>query len=390
MILKNGDSLRAFLGTAPSIVYAVDFTDHTTSGATDDRALGVETTAGSRTICAGPAASTQRQIRQISVQNEGVAPITVRIDQHDGTTSFARSPQITLKADEQLVYRDATNTWQVITAQGTVRATQGTTVVATSVAFVYKTGTAPEAAGQFYSFSKDGGAPGAWSPGTPGLSGRATDGTLAADAGCIFIPNAAPGNAKYLAGFGATSTVATTAFVWDYMLVNTGIVVTTTTAQTLNTVTLPARDFFGTTDGVGVNMALLVTTATTNASAVTTITVSYTNSDGVPGRTGNIPSFPATAVLGTIVPINLQAGDKGVRSVQSITLGTTLAAGAISLVMYRILAMQGVQVAGTGGALTALPVNTRLYDGVCALPVMLASATTAAAITYQLALEEKA
>lgn len=388
MILKNGDSLRAFLGTAPSIAYAVDYTDHTTSGATDDRALGVETTAGSRTICAGPAASTQRQIRQVSVKNEGADPITVRIDQHDGATSFARSPQITLKTEEQLVYRDASNAWQVITAQGTVRAAEGATVVATEATYVMKIGTAPEAAGQFYSFGKDGGSPGAWSPGTPGLSGRATDGTLAADAGCIYIPNAAPGQAKYLAGFGATSTIATTAFIWDYMLVNTGIVVTTTTAQTLNTVTLPARDFLGGTDGVNVKMALLVTTATTNAGAVTTITASYTNSAGVPGRTATIPSFPATATIGTVVPFLLQGGDNGVKTVESITLGTTLASGAVSLILYRIIGMQGVPAANTG-SLYQVPVNSRLYDGVCAIPVILASTTGAATITYQITLEER-
>ena len=53
-------------------------------------------------------------------------------------------------------------------------------------------GTPHEAAGQYYCFAKDAGAPGAWSPGTPGVNGRNTNGTLSADAGCISagIPDA--------------------------------------------------------------------------------------------------------------------------------------------------------------------------------------------------------
>jgi hypothetical protein len=48
-------------------------------------------------------------------------------------------------------------------------------------------------------------------------------------------------------------------------------------------------------------------------------------------------SFPATAVAGTLVPFQLATGDRGVQSVQSVTLGTSYVAGAISLVLFRII-----------------------------------------------------
>ena len=39
---------------------------------------------------------------------------------------------------------------------------------------LYKSGTAPEAAGRFYLWAKDAGYPGAWAVGTPGLAGLFT------------------------------------------------------------------------------------------------------------------------------------------------------------------------------------------------------------------------
>jgi hypothetical protein len=129
--------------------------------------------------------------------------------------------------------------------------------------------------------------------------------------------------------------------------VNSGLVVTTTTAQAITPVAIPARDTFDTANGDGVLAGFLVTTATTNAGAITNMTISYTNSAGVAGRTGTVTSFPATAVIGSFIPVNLQAGDKGIQSVQSVTFGTSLAAGAVSLVLYRVVRQVGILAAYT-------------------------------------------
>ena len=125
-----------------------------------------------------------------------------------------------------------------------------------------------------------------------------------------------------------------------------------------------------------------VSTATTNAGAITNTTLTYTNSAGTAGRTGTISSFPATAVAGTFVPFSLQAGDDGVRSIQTLTLGTSYGGGTIHLVAYRVLAgplsvmtangSDSLDFAGTG-----LPRN---YDNTVPQLLLIPNAVTA--ITY--------
>jgi hypothetical protein len=122
---------------------------------------------------------------------------------------------------------------------------------------------------------------------------------------------------------------------------------------------------------------LLVSAATTNAGAITNCTISYTNSDGTAGRTGTMASFPATAALGTFVPFQLQAGDKGVRSIESITLGTSMVTGTVHLVLYREVAKAAAPSANVNGAAPVQRGGVRIYDGSCLLPGYYASATTA-------------
>jgi hypothetical protein len=248
----------------------------------------------------------------------------------------------------------------------------------------YKSGTAVEAAGRRYSWHKDAGFPGAWVPGTPGLAGRVTDGTAVADRGCLPYKNATTGS-NYLAAFTATASVACQLSLIDVLWVNSGIVVTTTGAQLFTSVTWPARDNNGSTDGEGVQIGILVTTATTNAGAIANTTLSYTNSDGTGSRTGTITAlggFPATGVIGTLVPFELAAGDRGVRSIQSITLGTSYGGGAISLIAYREIARASCLLANVGSAGTVyVPPGMKLYNGSCLLPVGLMSAATATVIS---------
>lgn len=245
----------------------------------------------------------------------------------------------------------------------------------------FKSGTAPEAAGRFYSWGKDVGYPGAWAPGTPGLAGRAMTTT---EAGALPYKDATVG-ANYLAAFSVTASVACQAFLADMLWVNSGIVVTTTTAQTINSVAFPARDKNGSSDGGDVQVGILVTTATTNAGAITNTTLSYTNSAGVAGRTGTITAvggFPATGVIGTLVPFELAAGDVGVRSIQSITLGTSYGGGAISLVAFRKIAAASCLLANVGSAGTVfVPPGMKLYNGSNLMPIGLMSAATATVIS---------
>ena len=244
---------------------------------------------------------------------------------------------------------------------------------------LFKVGTAPEAAGQYYCFAKDNGAPGAWSPGTPGINGRNTDGTTAADLGCITVGNPSSG-AWYIRDFNIAASQVGQFILADVLWVNTGLVVTTTTAQTITQPTLPLRDNAGTSNGHGVGEGLLVTTATTNAAVVNNITLQYTNSNGVAGRTGTM-SYPATAVIGTFVPFQLAQGDVGVRSIQSITLGTTLTAGAVSLICFNFLVTAPVPLANVGSLAFQRKLDLKLNNEHCLLPFWLASSTIATNLT---------
>jgi hypothetical protein len=212
------------------------------------------------------------------------------------------------------------------------------------------------------------------------LNGRNTDGTTAADAGCITVGNPSSGT-WYVRDFNVSASQAGQFILVDVLWVNTGLGVTTTTPQVITQPTLPTRDNLGTSNGYGIGVGILVTTATTNASAVTNITLSYTNSNGVAGRTGTISSFPATANIGTFVPFQLQAGDVGVRSIQSITIGTSLVAGSISLICFNFLGTAPVTIANVGSIAFQRRLDLKLYNGHCLLPFWLASTTTATNIS---------
>jgi hypothetical protein len=146
--------------------------------------------------------------------------------------------------------------------------------------------------------------------------------------------------------------------IWD----NGGIDVTITTAQTISTSVWPARDAVGGTTGVGVLLAVEVSVAT--GAGTPTLTVSYTNSAGTAGRTGsNIGATAATLALGNTFLISLQAGDLGVRSVQSITLSATWTTGTINLVAFRPLA--GLLLGVNSGSVDCITGGfARLYNGV--------------------------
>jgi hypothetical protein len=177
--------------------------------------------------------------------------------------------------------------------------------------------------------------------------------------------------------------VAGTLLLLDRLWDNSGIAVTTTTAQTINSATWPARDKAGTTNGDGVMVALEVQTATTNAAVNTTMTISYTDQGGTAGNTGTVGAaiplaFPATAVAGTFVPFALAAGDTGVRSIQSVTLAVSLGAGAVKLVAYRELARLEITAANIGNAVDAITSGfPRLYDNTVPFLVWVPTATTA-------------
>lgn len=370
--------LEITTSVAGNVHYQVGYTDITSSSVgTPTDSFGIITTATTTIIATAPAASTTRKIQYVNVFNNGASNTIILKKDISGTEYNIL--QVTLQQGETL--RVVNDKVEVLDVSGRLKTQNtGLSEITGDSRTIFKVGTGAEAAGQYYCFAKDSGAPGAWSPGTPGINGRNTDGTTAADLGCITVGNPTSG-AWYVRDFNIAASQAGMFILADVLWVNTGLVVTTTTAQAITQPTLPLRDNLGTSNGYGIGAGLLVTTATTNAAVISNITLQYTNSNGVAGRTGTISSFPATAVIGTFVPFQLQAGDVGVRSIQSITLGTTLTAGAISLIAFNFLGTSPVTIANVGSIAFEKQLDLRIQNGHCLLPFWLASNTTATNLT---------
>ena len=241
----------------------------------------------------------------------------------------------------------------------------------------HKVGATMEAIGVRHSFFYTTGNPGAAVAPSPGLAGAA----LTTYSGQIPFTNPGAGY-TYLGRFSAAASVAGRLFLMDRLWHNSGFTMATTTAETINSAAFPARDKAASTNGDGVQCALEVSTATTNAGAITNTTMSYTDQSGNAGNTATITSFPATAVAGTFVPFQLAAGDTGVRSVQTLTKGTSYGGGTMHLVCYREIAALPLPIANTGAVCDAITCGfPRLFDNTVPFLVWLPAATTAVTVT---------
>lgn len=137
-------------------------------------------------------------------------------------------------------------------------------------------------------------------------------------AGALFLPTPTGLEKLYLTYLSAVSGNGGTLFLGDRLWANSGLNGTLTTAQAINGGALSRV-----TSGVGLQMFLEVYTATGTTGA--TATVSYTNSDGVAGRTSAV-ALGTSMVVGQFVPFPLQVGDKGLsitNPIQSLTLSVS-------------------------------------------------------------------
>lgn len=151
--------------------------------------------------------------------------------------------------------------------------------------------------------------------------------------------------------------------------------VTTTTAQTMdNTVTIPRY-----TNGAGVQAFMWNTNTTAMGAATPNLSIGYTNSDGTAGR-----ATPTTLPIGKTAAANglilysgtgagkygpfmpLQAGDKGIRSIQNITISTSYVSGEFAVGLCRpllTLPITTLGVAAERDLMNQIPSLPRVYDG---------------------------
>ena len=207
-----------------------------------------------------------------------------------------------------------------------------------------------EAAGQFHSLFAVAGRPAAGAFATPGLNGATVD-VASGIGGMLPFDNPASGNA-YLARLSVALGAGVVGLtLYDLLWYNTGIGITTTTAQSITSPTWPARDRNGATLGDGLEAWLYVSATAGNSGTIANTSISYTNQAGTSGRSsGTAYIVPITPVAGTVIPFGLQGSDTGIRSIQSITLGTSYISGTVHLLVVRRLASV---FGAAGGGVTA-------------------------------------
>lgn len=119
-------------------------------------------------------------------------------------------------------------------------------------------------------------------------------------------------------------------------------------------------------DANGNNTECWIEINTVFAATATIITLTYTNPAGTTGRTATV-SVPASAATRRMFPFELQSGDFGVKSIQTISNGTAVATGSYNIVIGRRLTDAGMASAAIGTivqdyALTGLP---KVDDSAC-------------------------
>lgn len=195
---------------------------------------------------------------------------------------------------------------------------------------------------------------------------------------------------KHLVSAAAQTAAATTApcvlMLVDLLGFYPITTVTTTGAQTLNnTVTLPRY-----TDGAGVQAFL--TPSTVMGAATPNLSIGYTNSAGTAARatpttlpigntaaavTSIVYSGTGSGKFGPFMP--LQAGDAGIRSVQSVNLSASYLSGVLNLVLCRPLLTLPITTLGVTAErdlVNQFMSMPKIYDGACLTWLMLSGAAT--------------
>jgi hypothetical protein len=182
-----------------------------------------------------------------------------------------------------------------------------------------------QSAGSFTSLFTTAGQPGAASNPSSGVAG---DVPTKATAGAIPFDNPTS-DYLYLARMAGSATVAGTLYLYDRLWHNSGLSVTSTSSQGVNSVALTRPD------NLGIDVEAWWQTYATMGSGTPTLTLTYTNQDGVGSRSGTA-IIPLTAMTaGRTGQFQLQAGDTGVRSIQSYQASATMTSGTFGLVLRR-------------------------------------------------------
>lgn len=233
-----------------------------------------------------------------------------------------------------------------------------------------KTSAAPEVAGQVVTLWKAAGFPGA------GADAATTPGTqYSSTAGGIVLQNEAS-DYKYLLRAEVTASANCNLILLDRLVSVSGLSIASTGDKTVNSAALTRY-----TDGVGVEVLMELTTATTANVAVITMN-SYTDS-GDGSSVGTSVTFAAAAQnIDSAWFMPLAAGDVGVKAVSTINVGTAGTSGVVAVTLVKRLA-QIPLIANVGTVIDftrGYPGMPRIYDGATLMMAMVASGTSATVV----------
>lgn len=248
-------------------------------------------------------------------------------------------------------------------------------------------------AGEWHCLAKGAGSPGAstlYNTGT-NLAFQATSDVTANASGIQHGGNVST-MTKHIVNASAYSAAATVApcvlMLVDLLGFYRVTSVTTTGAQTLdNTVKIPRY-----TDGAGVQAFMWNTNTTAMGAATPNLSINYTNSASTAGRTTptTLPIGKTAAANGLILYsgtgsgkygpfMPLQAGDSGIKSIQSVTLSVSYVSGEFSIGLCRpllTLPITTLGVASERDLMNQIPSLPRVYDGANLIWLMYSGAAT--------------
>lgn len=161
--------------------------------------------------------------------------------------------------------------------------------------------------------------------------------------GALPIVNPGGGAKEYLARFRAFGSSSCDLLIYDRLVHTSGLVLNSAVLQAVNSAAVSRPD------ASGEDVLLCLESYTNGGSTAATAVVGYTNQDGTAGRASDPVSVQSTVfAVGDMAVCPLQSGDRGVRSVQDVTLNiSTGTAGNFGITLLRPLAWAMMSTRGT-------------------------------------------
>jgi hypothetical protein len=189
------------------------------------------------------------------------------------------------------------------------------------------------------------------------------------------IPQVSGGKKNHLSQFAAFQSLPGILILSDRIIHTDSLVANTTSSQTINSISLPARA--GTGEGVEIGIEIYTATGVTPYD----VSVSYTNSSNVSGRTATA-SIIASAGANRFFPLSLQTGDIGVRSVQSLSCSVSSGtAGDIGVTFHKPIMEISISVSSIPSTMNFLETGLEeIHEDSCLWSYSLLGSTTSGRI----------